>query len=443
MNEPNIQDQSPGPKTKPWIERYKASISKSLWFNTIFKEGKGAYVTDMDGKDYLALTRTNTRNLGFTHQAIISAAKEQMDLLGVGNAPGIQPNQIILAEKLKEIAPKSLSSGRVSFCNTGSDATEFVMMLAKAHRGRPLMLAHLGSHHGLSMGALALTADESENRRPALPFMPGGIAHVYFPTCYRCPFGQEYPGCDFLCIENVHTILATVAHPKEVAAFFIEPIQSKEVFIPPKEYLPAIKELCDEHQIIFVDDEVMLGFGRTGKMWSLDHFGVEPDIIYVSKSMGNGIPIAAILGTQEIMENDEHQHIVEGGAYTGNPVSCACAIAHIDTIQNDKLIPYAAEMGNYMLKGFNEFSESYDIIGDVRGKGLYIGVELVKDRKSKKPARKEARQFVVESFKRGVLTQSLGIYGNIIRMMPPLVLTKEDVDKAMIVFEEVLRLIEN
>ncbi len=198
-----------------------------------------------------------------------------------------------------------------------------------------------------------------------------------------------------------------------------------------------------EKNILLVDDEVIIGFGRTGKMWGIDHWGIEPDVAYMAKAIGNGIPLAAVIGKSEIMEVNDQHHMIRGGAFGGNPVSCACTLTHIEVIQRDKLVKNAADIGDYMLKRLQELKESHEIIGDVRGKGLFIGIELVKDPESKKPATEEARRFITEVFHRGVLIQATGTYRHVIRLVPPLILTKEEAEMAIIILEEALKKVED
>ncbi|UCG93659.1 MAG: aspartate aminotransferase family protein [Candidatus Aerophobus sp.] len=438
MKEPKILVRPPGPKSEHWIKRYKTSVSMPLAYNTLFSEGDGVYLKDLEGNSYISLTWASTHNIGYRHPEIVSAAIEQVEATGVGKFTTVHQTLVTLAERLREIVPPTLSKGKVSFCNTGSDSTEYAMQLARAYTGRMILIAHLGAHHGFSMGALSLTADRSERRRFCLPLVPS-IVHVHYPNCYRCSFGQKYPGCDFLCLEHIRHTLNTVAPPEETAAFIIEAIQSQEVVVPPKEYFPELKKLCDEHGILFVDDEVMIGFGRTGKMWGIDHWGIEPDIMYMAKSIANGIPLAALIGTREIMELDEKHYIVRGSTFAGNPVSCACALAHLKVLQRENLVRNAAEVGDYILGRFRELSETHKIIGDVRGKGLIIGIELVKDQKSKRPATREAGRVVTEAFNRGVMLQTTGIYKQVLRIIPPLILTKNEAETAITILEEVLK----
>jgi len=430
MKGPKVSIQPPGPQAVSWIERYQASVCMPRWFNTVFSEAEGTYLRDLEGNTYMNLAAASANNLGFRHPEVLAAAREQMEATGIAKIHGVHPTLVVLAEKLKEIAPGALSKGRISFCNTGSDAAEFSMLLARAYTGRIILIAHLGAHHGFSMGARSLTADRAENRRFSLPLIPG-VIHVPYPNCYRCSFGQEYPGCNLLCVDHIRHTFDTVAPPEETAAFFVEPVQAQNVVVPPKEYFQELKELCEAHEILLVDDEAMVGFGRTGKMWGIDHSNTEPDIMFLAKSIGSGMPMAAVLGSREIMEREEHLRMIRGGTFCGNLVACACALKQLEVTRREKLLDNAADVGEYLMEGLREISETHETIGDVRGKGLFIGMELVKDRMNKRPAAEETGRIVTEAFRRGLLLGISGTYRNIIRMIPPLILTKEEAETAV------------
>jgi len=436
-------DHSQDSTIKHWIERAKVALSyPSLWYNTVFKKSDELFWEDIEGNRYLGLTWASSRNLGFRNSEIIAAAKEQMNTTGVGNSPGVHHGLILLAEKLKEKAPGALSQGKVGFCNTGSDATEAAMMLARVHTGNQVLFAYLGGHHGSSsMGARSMTADNSGDRIGYLPLIPG-VVHIPYPNCFRCRFGQEYPSCNLLCMDHISHLFDTVIHPEEVAAFFMESIQSNNVVVPPQEYFKRLKQICETHNILLVDDEVIIGFGRTGKMWGLDHLGIESDIMYVAKAIGNGISIGALLGTENVIKTDSQHHLVHGGAFGGNPVACACALAHFEILERDNLVENAAKLGDYLLTRLRELTEVHELMGDVRGKGLFLGIELIKDLKNKQPATDEAHQVVVEAFKRGVILQATGTYKQVIRLVPPLVITREAIDIAIPIFEEALKEVE-
>ncbi|MDH5770669.1 MAG: aminotransferase class III-fold pyridoxal phosphate-dependent enzyme, partial [Candidatus Bathyarchaeota archaeon] len=257
-----IKAKPPGPNAKSWIERWELCGSKPPRYQTAFSSGKGVYLEDIDGNRYLDLTAT-TCNIGHTQPKISDAVIHQLKKSGVeGFRYGVHGLRVLLAEKIKRIVPAGLAMGKVAFCTTGSDATEFAMKLARAYTRRQILFSYMGSHHGYSMGALSLTADYSINKRYCLPLVPS-ILHIPYPYCYRCYFGQVYPECSLQCLDFIRYVLNTAAHPDEVAAIFLEPIQQiGGVVIPPKEYFVELRKICDKYQILLVDDEVATGFGR-------------------------------------------------------------------------------------------------------------------------------------------------------------------------------------
>jgi 4-aminobutyrate aminotransferase-like enzyme len=277
------------------------------------------------------------------------------------------------------------------------------------------------------MGALSLTVDDASLRKNYSPFLPG-IVPIPYANCYRCPFGQENQNCSLLCVNYIKHLLDTVVKPEEVAAIFVEPIQNHGgVIIPPIEYFRELRKICSKHDILLVDDEVVMAFGRTGKMFGIEHFGVEPDIMYFGKPFGVGLPLGAILARGDLME-DWH-----GGASTlaGALLPCVRALTMIDIIRRERLTDNARKTGEHILKRIHEIAEINPLIGDVRGKGLMIGIELVKDHKTKDPATEEAKRVVDSAYKRGLLIGASGPFKNVLKLTPPIILTKEQADAGL------------
>jgi 4-aminobutyrate aminotransferase-like enzyme len=339
-------------------------------------------------------------------------------------------------EKIREIAPGGLSEGRFEFCNTGSDASEFAMELARAYTSKPILISYLGGHYGYSIGTLSLLADRSENRRFCQPLIPC-VEHIPYPNCYRCSFGQEHPECGYRCLEYLSYVFDTLAPPDEVAGIFVEPLQQVAgVVIPPEGYLQRLRKMCDEHGILFVDDEVAAGFGRTGRMFGIEHSGVEPDVMFLGKGFANGISMAGVLASKEIMEKEEQLQVVRGGSFAGNPISCVSALATIRQIQEEKLVENASRVGEHIIRRLSEMQERYELIGDVRGSGLLLGLEFVEDPRSRKPAPSAAERVLLECFRRGLMVGRVGTYNQVIRLSPPLVISEEESDVAMGIMEE-------
>jgi 4-aminobutyrate aminotransferase-like enzyme len=338
--------------------------------------------------------------------------------------------QIKYMEKLKEVAPGGLSDGMVSFLPGGSGSTEAAIKTIRSYSGRRVMLTCYGSYIGGYIGGLSLTADVSGVRRGLSPFIPD-IAYVPFPYCYRCIFSQEYPDCGLSCVNHLKYVLDTVAHPMDTAAFFAEPIQTHGgVVVPPVEYFTKIREILDEHQILLVADEIVTGFGRTGKMFGMENYAVDADMMTLGKPIAGGLPLGAIVAQGEV-----GKYIKGGSSASGNPVSCAAALAMIEVIQREKLLQNALKIGGHMIKRLKEMQEKYEVIGDVRGSGLLIGVELVKDRKEKTPA--HAQEFVIRNaYRKGLILRCGGTYHQVLRITPPLNITIEQVDIGLNILDE-------
>ncbi len=255
------------------------------------------------------------------------------------------------------------------------------------------------------------------------------MEHIPYPYCYRCVFGQKYPSCKLGCLEYLSYIFDTVAHPDEVAAIFAEPIQQVAGGVsPPDDYFPRLKKICEERNILLVDDEVAAGFGRTGRMFGIEHYGVVPDVMFLGKGFANGLSMAGIVASREIMDVEARFPVIRGGSFAGNPVSCVSALAVLSEIQEKGLVGNSGKIGGMLLKRLLEMKDDFDLVGDVRGKGLLICLELVKDRITKEPATEEARKVCSESLRRGLLVGNVGTYGQVVRITPPLIVTEEEAE---------------
>jgi len=296
-------------------------------------------------------------------------------------------NAVELAKRLVEITPGDFPK-RVAYGLSGSDANDGAIKLARSHTGRSKIIAFLKSYHGTTYGALSLSGITLRMKRRLGPLLPD-VHHVPFPDCYRCPFKLEHPSCGLHCLDFIELLFDTIVPPEEVAALITEPIQGDAgIIVPPDDYLPRLKKLCEDHGILFAAEEVQTGFGRTGKWFAIQHWNVKPDIMILAKAIASGMPLSAVVSKKEIMESWEapaHLFTAEG-----NPVCCAAAIATIDVIKEERLFERATRLGEHTMKRFKEMMSEHEIIGDVRGKGLLIGVDLVKNRKTKEPAVKEA-----------------------------------------------------
>ena len=341
--------------------------------------------------------------------------------------------QIELAEKLNSLVPGD-EPKQLIFGNSGTEAVEAALKLARYATGRPWFVAFLGAFHGRTMGALSLTASKAVQRRGFAPLVPE-VIHVPYAYCYRCAYNLEYPSCDLYCVDYIEkTLFKQLVPGDEVAALFVEPIQGEGGYVvPPPEYHTRLKELADRWGILFVADEIQMGMGRTGKWFSIEHWGVAPDITVIAKGIASGMPLGAMVARKELMNWPFGAH---GTTFGGNPVSCAAASATIQVIEEESLVENAARMGERLLAAGQDLQTGSPYIGDVRGKGLVVGVELVKDRETKEPA-SELRDAVVQrAFKKGLLL--LGCGTSTVRFMPALTVDGDTVDEALTIFEEAL-----
>ncbi len=419
---------------KSWKDRNTKSCARSYRFPSIvINEAKGVHLFDNEGRSYLDFTSGGqTANLGHNPPEIMTAVKKQLELTGLASFGWVlNERRIELAEKLKRIAPGELSSGKVGFCNTGSQATELTLRLARQHSGRQLAVCTFGCFHGqTSMGALALNTSP-DGRKYGVPQIPG-IVYVPYPYCFRCPLNQEPESCSVECLELIRYQFDTeVIPPDETAVFFIEPVQVHGGVIPlPEGYIRGLREICDEHGILLAVDEVVTGMGRTGTWFGIQNWHVNADILYMAKPLASGLSLGAVIGNEEIMA-----HFRGGGTFSGNPIACSAALATIESIENRDLLRRCLNAGSLIRKRLNEMREQYPLIGDVRGRGLLLGVELVQDAVTRRPAVEETTAIIESAARNGLLMFPGGVYHNTIRLCPPLTITDTEIEKALNILE--------
>ncbi len=319
--------------------------------------------------------------------------------------------------------------------NSGTEAIEAAFKLARINTGRPRMLAFIGSFHGRTMGAVSLTASKPTQVRGVSPLVPG-VDHVPFPYCYRCPLKLEHPKCGLACIDYIEEqYFEKFVPPEEVAGMFFESIQGEGGYVPaPDDYFRELFKRFKKHGILMIADEVQSGIGRTGRWFAVENYGVVPDMIAVAKALGGGLPIGALIAKEEVMTWKPGSH---ASTFGGNPVSAAAGLAVLSFIEENNLLENARRQGQYMLNIFNEWKERYEIVGDVRGKGLMIGIELVKDKKTKAYGQEEAQEVLSRTWKKGVLLISCG--RSTLRIVPPLTIKRELVDEALAVIEDAIK----
>ncbi|MFB3828745.1 MAG: acetyl ornithine aminotransferase family protein [Bryobacteraceae bacterium] len=432
---PNVSGPLPGPRARAIIRRDGRSVSPSYTrcYPLVAARGEGAVVEDVDGNRFLDFNAgIAVVAAGHCHPRVVEAIQRQAArLIHMSGTDFYYEELVLLAEKLAAIAPGGIPR-RVAFGNSGAEAVECALKLARYHTGRDKFIAFLGAFHGRTMGALSLTARKAVQRRGFGPLMPG-VFHTPYPYCYRCPFGRTPDTCAVECAQAVERLLDTVAPAEEVAAIVAEPVQGEGGYIvPPRKFFDELQRIAAKHGILLILDEVQSGMGRTGRMWAAEHFGLAPDIFTVAKGIANGMPLGATVARADIMTWPPGAH---ASTFGGNPVSCAAALATIELLENE-LVENAAVMGAYLMDRMRDWPRRFRRVGEVRGLGLMIGIELVKDRQSREPARELRDRLETEAFQRGLLV--LGAGESTLRLSPPLTLSRDQCDCAVEILEQCL-----
>ena len=437
---PLIKTPLPGPRAKAIIERDRAVVSPSYTrgYPLVIERGSGAMVEDVDGNVFLDCSAGIAVNAtGHSHPDVVEAiTKQAARFLHMSGTDFYYEVQVRLAEELAAIVP--IQGGvRSFFGNSGTEAIEACIKLARYATGRVGILAFLGGFHGRTMGALALTASKTVQRRRFEPLMPG-VYHAPYADCYRCPVGLRPDDCEAECLDYVeHQVFIQLVSPDQVAAIVVEPIQGEGGYIvAPDQFLRRLRALTRQHGILLVVDEVQSGMGRTGKMFAIEHSGVEPDVVAMAKGIASGMPLGVASARADLMMWPPGAH---ASTFGGNPVSCAAALVTLKLLK-EQLMANAADVGGRLMAGLRSLADKHPLIGDVRGRGLMIGVELVRDRQTKERAIDERDAVVTAAFGRGLLV--LGAGRNSIRFSPPLVLTRDQADVAIRIFDEALTEVE-
>ena len=412
----------------PLVETYKSHTwpAAATYYETplVLERGQGMHVWDDQGNRYLdCFGGVLTVSVGHANADVNRAIHEQIDKISHTSALYVNKPAAELAERVAEVTPGKLHSS--FFTNSGSEADETAILLARLHTGRQDLIALRHGYHGRTM--LAMSAAGHSTWRLGGTAV-AGIHHAIAPYCYRCPFGQSYPDCGVKCAQDVEDVIQTTTSGGKIAGFIAEPILGVGGFIvPPREYFGIVKEIVERYGGLFIADEVQTGWGRTGDKWcGIEHWDVEPDVMTFAKGMANGSPIGCTTTTQEIAKSFPGLTFATFG---GNPVTAAAAVATIDYMDRHDLPHNAAVVGAYLRERLEGLKEKYQVIGDVRGMGLMQAVELVEDRKTKVPAPKAVLRVFEETRKRGVLIGKGGLWGNVIRIGPPLIATKSDIDE--------------
>lgn len=421
--------------TKEQFENYMLPLVNMITEPIVVDRASGCTVTDVDGKEYLdCFAGISVTNAGHANPKILEAAKEQIDrLVHCCSYVYMSPPVGELAEKLAQITPGDLK--RSFFGNSGAEAIEGAMRMAKQYTGRRELVALTNSFHGRTIGTLSITGN-SVRKKNYGPYL-SGIAFTPAPYCYRCPFKLKYPSCGMACAEYAEEVI--LRHTSDdVAAFIAEPVMGEGgILVPPKEFFEVISKIFHDRGALFIVDEVQSGFGRTGKMFAIEHYGdVEVDIMTMAKGIAAGFPISAFTASEKIAD------VLKPGdhlsTFGGNPVSAAAAVANIDVLLEEKIVENSAARGEQLMAGLKKLQEKIPLIGDVRGKGLMIGIELVRDRTTKEPADTETAKARAALRDMGILIGKGGVYGNVLRIQPPLIITGEQCNRLLEALEKVL-----
>ncbi|MGH7628006.1 MAG: acetyl ornithine aminotransferase family protein [Gemmatimonadales bacterium] len=433
---PRIVTPPPGPAAQAIIARDEAWTSPSYIkeYPLVMAGGAGAMAEDVDGNRYIDfMAGIAVTSTGYNHPAVVAAIRDAAArFLHICGTDFYFDGFATLAERLGRSAPGP-SRKRVFLSNSGTEAVEGAIKLARYHTRRPALIGFHGSFHGRTYGAMSLTSSKARQREHFGPFLPE-VYHVPYCTPYRCADcgTGTGAGCTLHAIQAIEQLFDRLLHPEDVAAIFVEPIQGEGGYVIPQPgFLRALRELCDRHGILLVADEVQSGVGRTGRMWACDWEDVEPDILVAAKGLGSGMPIGAFVAKESVMTWSAGAH---GSTFGGNPVSCAAALATLDIVEG--LLPHVRAMGDRLLSGMRRLQERYPVIGDVRGRGLMIGVEFVKDRATREPHPELVERLTERAFQEGLLL--LGAGKSVIRLAPPLVLDEYDVDTGLAILDECL-----
>lgn len=437
---PRIRTKLPGPKAQKILEGDAKYISPSYTrsYPLVAKRGRGVIVEDVDGNEFLDFSSgIAVVSTGHCHPEVVAAIQKQAaELIHMSGTDFYYENLVTLAEKLAKIAPMS-GPVRAYYGNSGTEAVEAAIKMARYHTKRQGIIAFYGAFHGRTMGALSLTASKVQQRRRFFPLVPG-VAHVPYPYVYRRPEGMSESQYVTECARFIEEkVFRTIMPPEECAAIFIEPIQGEGGYVPaPAEFMKELRRICDQHGILLVADEVQCGAGRTGKWWAIEHTGVEPDIVTIAKGIASGMPLGVTLARAPIMDWLPGSH---ASTFGGNPICIEAALATINVLEREGM-RNAEIVGNHIMKRIKPWVQKHPMVGDVRGLGLMIGVEMVKDNKTREEAHDERDRIVDLAFERGILF--LGSGANSIRIAPPLIVSQEQADIAMDVLEECISMVE-
>jgi len=431
-----IKTEIPGSLSLRWEEERRENIPRAIKSQAPFyiQEGKGALLKDLDGNVFLDFSSgIGVNNLGHCHQEVVEAVQEQSQkYLHTCSVVVMYPSYVKLAAKLNQLAPGE-NPKKTFFLNSGAEAVENAVKIARRYTGKPGLASLEHSFHGRTLLTMSLTSKVKPFKFGFGPFAPE-IYHLPAPYCYRCHFGLEYPGCSLACAEYLENFFLMECPAESLAAVVLEPVLGEGGFIvPPLEYFTKIRELCDRYGVLIIMDEIQTGFGRTGKLFASEHSGIEPDLIAVAKSMGGGLPVSGVIGKAEIMDAPGPGEL--GSTFGGNPVTCQSALKVLEVLDKEGLPDRAQFIGRTVKNRLEEMKEKYSLIGDIRGLGAMVALELVKDRDTREPASEATAAIIQECYQKGLVVLKAGAFNHIIRMLIPLVITEEQLQEGLDILE--------
>jgi len=430
----------PGPNSKALSARRAQSVPRGLSHATpvYVAKAEGAVLEDVDGNRFIDLAGgIGCLNVGHRSPEVVAAIQGQLkDFLHTCVQVTAYENYVDLAERLNKLAPGN-SAKKTILLNTGAEAVENAVKIARAYTKKPGIIAFEDAFHGRTMMTLALTSKTHPYKAGFQPF-PGEVYRIPYAYCYRCSYNLKYPSCDLYCARHLEDTFKRVVAQEGVAAVIAEPVLGEGGFVaPPKDFFKVLVDLCHKHNVLLIADEVQSGFGRTGALFACDYYGIEPDLLVTAKSLGGGLPLAAVTGKSEIMDAPGPGGL--GGTFAGNPLSCAAALAVLDLFEKEDLNARANKLGERFQKRARAWQKQWPMIGDVRGLGAMQALELVQSQDKREPASEETKQITQYCYEHGVITISAGSYGNVIRLLMPLVITDDQMNEALDILEGALK----
>lgn len=438
MEVPEIKFSPPGPKARAILERDSKSLSSSFprFYPLVVESAKGSVIHDVDGNKFIDFNSgLACLNVGSSHPKVLEAIERSSRKFAHYSLTDFYyENAVRLAEELRKITPGSFPK-KVYLGNSGAEAVEAAVKVAKWHTRRSQFIGFIGGFHGRTIGALSFTASKPVQKRYFFPLM-SGVVHVPYGYCYRCYFKQTFPECGYWCVDYIREAVLEKFLPREdVAGILIESVQGEGGYVvPPEGYLERIASLAREHDLLLIDDEIQAGIGRTGRWFGIENWNATPDVVCVAKSIASGLPLGAMVANEEIADWEPGSHATTFG---GNPIACEAALATISVVKEENLLDRAVRLGRRVMSRLQDMQDKFEIIGDVRGRGLMIGVEFVKDRDSKTPAVEECKEIMKRCFKRGLVVITCG--ASVLRIVPPLNIPEELLEKGLNIIEDVIK----